>query len=93
MPKLLGIIGILVLCAGLDSLNQSKSEIRFWLAAYVRIFRALLQHGEPSHVFRSEESPPERHGAARVFLGRGFAFFLGPILIVLSLTLFLYPNL
>jgi hypothetical protein len=93
MPKLLGIIGILVLCAGLDLLRQSKSEIRFWLAAYVRIFRALLQHGEPSHVFCSKDSPQERHGAARVFLGVGFAFFLGPILIALSLTLFLYPNL
>ena len=42
MPKLLGIIGLLVICAGIDLLWHSRQEIKFWIIAYLAFFRALL---------------------------------------------------
>ena len=94
MPKLLWIIGILVICAGLDLLWQSRHEIEFWVAAYLAVFRAMLrQQDSPLRDFPSKEAAAKRHGAVRFLLGVGFAFFLGPILIALGLTLMLHPHL
>jgi len=94
VPKLLGIVGLLVICAGLDLLWQSRHEIKFWIAAYLKVFRALLRHQhEPFRSLPVAATAEKRHGALRVLLGMGFAFFLGPILIVLSVTLMLYPKL
>jgi hypothetical protein len=92
MPKLLGIIGGLVICAGLDLLWQSRREIHFWITAYIRFFRALLRQQAPPQVFPSKESVEKRQGAVRVLLGMGFAFFLGPILVVVGITLMLLPQ-
>jgi hypothetical protein len=94
MPKLLGIVGILVICAGCDLLWQSRREIKFWIVAYVNVFRAMLQHhGNPLKSLTEDVPAEKRRGALRVFLGMGFAFFLGPILIALSVTLLLLPHL
>ncbi|HYL46580.1 MAG TPA: hypothetical protein VEU52_06115 [Candidatus Limnocylindrales bacterium] len=94
MPKLLGIVGLLVICAGLDLLWQSRHEIKFWIAAYLKVFRALLRHQqEPFRSLPIAATAEKRHGALRVLLGMGFAFFLGPILIVLGVTLMFYPHL
>ena len=41
MPKLLGIIGLLVICAGIDLLWQSRHEIKFWMVGYIAFFRVL----------------------------------------------------
>ena len=94
MPKLLGIIGILVICAGCDLLWQSRRELKFWLVAYVNAFRALLRHQESPLQSLTDDVRAEKHrGALRVFLGMGFAFFLGPILVALGVTLMLLPHL
>lgn len=94
MPKLLGIVGLLVICAGLDLLWQSRHEIKFWIAAYVSVFRAMLQHHEaPLRSLPSAVSAEKRQGALRVLVGMGFAFFLGPILIALGVTLMFFPHL
>jgi uncharacterized membrane protein YfcA len=94
MPKLLGIIGILVICAGLDLLWQSRHEIKFWMIAYVNVFRAMLRHQEnPLDVIPTAVPADKRHGALRVLLGMGFAFFLGPILLALGVTLMWFPHL
>ena len=94
MPKLLGIIGLLVICAGLDLLWQSRHEIKFWVGAYVNVFRAMLRHhDDPMRALPSPVSPEKRQGAVRVLLGMGFAFFLGPILLALGVTLLLFPHL
>lgn len=96
MPKLLAIIGALVICAGLDLLWQSRNEIRFWLAAYVNVFRSILRRQENINAARV---PPaavpaaKRKHAVRFLLGVGFAFLLGPMLIAISVTLLLYTNL
>lgn len=93
MPKLLGIVGVLVICAGLDLLWQSRHEIQFWVAAYINVFRAILRHHEaPFRNLPAAISAEKRQGALRVLLGMGFAFFLGPILIALGVTLLLFPN-
>jgi hypothetical protein len=94
MPKLLGIVGILIICAGLDLLWQSRHEIKFWIVAYIKLFRAMLHQPEASVKSFTDGVPREkRQGALRVLLGMGFAFFLGPILIALSVTLLLLPHL
>ncbi|HTS11277.1 MAG TPA: hypothetical protein VMH00_04095 [Candidatus Limnocylindrales bacterium] len=93
MPKLLGIVGTLVICAGLDLLWQCRHEIRFWIAAYLKVFRAMLRQEEPERVFPAKEAAEKRQGAVRFLLGMGLTFFLGPILIVLGLTLMFYTNL
>ena len=56
MPKLLGIIGLLVICAGIDLLWHSRQEIKFWIIAYLAFFRALL-HNRASLPL---SSPPEK---------------------------------
>jgi len=94
MPKLLGIIGILVTCAGFDLLWQSRHEIKFWMVAYVNVFRAMLRHQESSlEAMPAGLTAEKRHGAVRVLLGMGFAFVLGPILLALSVTLLLFLHL
>jgi hypothetical protein len=93
MAKLLGIVGALVICAGLDLLWQSRHEIRFWIAAYTDLFRAMLRREESVRAFPSKDAAEKRHGAIRFLLGMGFAFFLGPMLIVLGLTLMFYKGL
>jgi hypothetical protein len=90
MPKLLGIVGALVTCAGLDLLWQSRHELRFWLSAYQRVFGAMLHFEGPLRLFPLKEIAQRRDGAVRILLGMGFAFLLGPMLIVLGLTLMGY---
>lgn len=91
MWKLVGVIGLIVMCAGIDLLWQSRREARFWFTTFVRIFRALLAHQQPQAV--SVTDSRGRH-AARVLLGASLALVLGPILLALGVTLMvLYPNL
>jgi hypothetical protein len=90
MPKLLGIIGLLVICAGIDLLWQSRREIGFWTAAYVRVFRAKLKQQDAPGVFPPKEASEKRNGAIRVLVGMGCAFFLGPILLALGIALMFY---
>ncbi|HKS81946.1 MAG TPA: hypothetical protein VJR23_10620 [Candidatus Acidoferrales bacterium] len=92
MPKLLGVIGLLVICAGLDLLWQSRREIGFWMAEYVRVFRARLKQQDAPGVFPSKEAAEKRNGAIRVLVGMGCVFVLGPILLALGLTLMFYGN-
>ncbi|MFZ3216219.1 MAG: hypothetical protein WA192_09185 [Candidatus Acidiferrales bacterium] len=92
MPKLFGIVGFLVICAGIDLLWQSRHEIRFWMAAYLAFFRALLRNRE-SPVFPAAEIAQKRHGAVRFLLGVSFAFLLGPLLIAIGVTLIFFPHL
>jgi len=92
MPKLLGIVGALVICAGLDLLWQSRHEIRFWVEAYFSVFRAMIRQQEAPRVFPSKEAVEKRRGAVRVLLGMGFAFFLGPLLLALGLTMMFLPR-
>jgi hypothetical protein len=94
MPKLLGVIGLIVICAGVDLLWQSRSDIRFWLAAYGKVFREMLRQRDLSRLFPLGVAAGKRDGAMRVLLGLGFAFVLGPALIAVGVTLMLlYPKL
>ncbi|HVB56026.1 MAG TPA: hypothetical protein VNE63_06275 [Candidatus Acidoferrales bacterium] len=87
MAKLLGIIGALVVCAGIDLLWQSRRESRYWLSAYGHALRAMFRQRGAPRVF-----PKKRHAAVRVLLGMSFAFLLGPILLVVAITLMLFPQ-
>lgn len=94
MPKLFGIIGLLVICAGIDLFWQSRQEIKFWMLAYLTFFRALLRNRESTPaVFPSKEAAQERQGAVRFLLSVSFMFLLGPLLIAIGITLILFPHL
>ncbi len=87
MPELLGLVGTLVVFAGIHLLWQARREIFFWLETFVRIFRASLkQPGASVRPLGIATAVGERH-TLRMLLGMGLLFFLGPMLIVLSLTL------
>jgi len=87
VPELLGLIGTLVVFAGIHLLWQARKEIFFWLETFVRIFRAsLAQPGARVRPLPAEATAGDRH-TLRMLLGMGLLFFLGPMLIVLSLTL------
>lgn len=84
-------IGLIVMCAGIDLLWQSRREVRFWFTNFVRIFRAVLAYRQPQIVSTADSRG--RHGA-RVFLGESSALILSPILLAIGVTLMLfYPNL
>jgi hypothetical protein len=94
VPKLLGIIGLLVICAGLDLLWQTRHEIKFWMLAYLEYFRAILRNREPAlPLLPAKEAAQKRHGAVRFLLGVSFVFILGPALIAIGVTLILFPHL
>lgn len=95
MAALLGIIGFLVVCAGLHLLWLSRVQVAFWFGRYFRMFRALLR--DPSNKAREmgpANQPANREGTVQMVLGMSLVFFVGPILLALSVTLlFFYPNL
>ncbi|HEX5422030.1 MAG TPA: hypothetical protein VFW94_00655 [Candidatus Acidoferrales bacterium] len=87
MPTLLGLIGVLVVCAGLDLLWQLRREFRFW---DLNIFRAMLGFGIPERDLPIEEIPRRRQTALQLLLGMGFAVVIGPALIAIGVTLTFY---
>jgi hypothetical protein len=92
-PRLLGIVGLIVFCAGLDLLWQSRREVAFWFASYVHVFRSVLREQKsPLPPFTSEAAPRRSHKTLAMLLGMGLAV-AGPVLIAVSLTLILYPKL
>jgi hypothetical protein len=92
VPRLLGMIGLLVVCAGVHLLWQSRHDVAYWIAAFFRMFRTQLREAPPSRAdLLAHESPAaRREGTLRLLLGAGLLFFLGPLLIALGLTLMLY---
>ena len=42
MPKLIAVVGALVICAGIDLLWQSYAQIQYWFEAYVAFFKSTL---------------------------------------------------
>lgn len=86
MSELLGLIGTLVVFAGLHLLWQARREIFFWLETYFRIFRAsLMQPGQRVRPAEVTVQSSDRH-TLRMLLGIGLVFIVGPALIVLGLT-------
>jgi hypothetical protein len=86
VSELLGLIGTLVVFAGLHLLWQARHEIFFWLETYFRIFRASLMHpGQRVRLAEVTMQSSDRH-TLRMLLGIGLVFVIGPALIVLGLT-------
>jgi hypothetical protein len=92
-PRLLAIVGVIIFCAGLDLLWQSRREAAFWFASYMHVFRSLLREQKsPATPFTPETGPGRSHKTLAMLLGMGLAL-AGPLLIAVSLTLILYPKL
>jgi hypothetical protein len=89
LPTLFGIIGVLVTCAGLDLLWQTRTEIQFWIGAYIKMFRAMLRSRDSAaDTFPSREASDKHRGAVRFLLGIAFTFVFGPALIIIGVGLF-----
>jgi len=89
-PRLLAIVGLLIFCAGLDLLWQSRREAAFWFASYMHVFRSLLREQKSSApAFQSQTVSPGSRKTVAMLLGMGLAV-AGPLLIAVSLTLILY---
>ena len=93
MAKLFGVIGVLVICAGVDLLWQSRRDVRYWFSTFADVLGGLLGPQE-SHPLLSSKVPGERRRQVlRVFLGMSLVLILGPVLLALGVTLmFFYPN-
>ncbi len=91
MPKLVSVIGFIVMCAGIDLLWQSRMDIRYWFAAYRSLLRELVARRDVSRLLSAAR---KRQGAAAVLLGISLVFLVGPVLILTGVALMLlYPNL
>jgi hypothetical protein len=89
MPKLMAVVGALVICAGLDLLWQSYTQIRYWCETLAAFFKAVWLRQLPARLVVSAKNLVQTPAAVQVFLGLGFAFILGPFLLFVSLTLIL----
>lgn len=88
----LSLVGILVVCAGLNLLWLSRREILYWIETWSKIFRASLR--DPS---RRPEAVPERpkrtalgssrEHVLRMMLGLSLVLVIGPVLIFLGFIL------
>ena len=77
----------------MDLLWQSRREVMFWFASYMRVFRSVLRDQKsPMPPFDPETAPQKSHKTVAMLLGMGLAV-AGPVLIAISLTIFLYPKL
>jgi|HubBroStandDraft_6_1064221.scaffolds.fasta_scaffold2471503_1 hypothetical protein len=92
MPKLLATVGGLIMCAGIDLLWQSRSQFGYWVETFLKYVSMLGQRPLPARVLASGAAFLKRQGALQVALGLSFVLFVGPLLLVLSLTLMLYPQ-
>lgn len=91
MPKLVSIIGFIIMCAGIDLLWQSRMDIRYWFAAYRSVMRELWRRRDLSSLVATAR---KRQGAGGVLLGMSLVFLIGPMLIVTGVALMLlFPNL
>ncbi|MGA2718220.1 MAG: hypothetical protein ABSF78_04570 [Candidatus Acidiferrales bacterium] len=89
MPKLIAVVGALVICAGIDLLWQSYAQIQYWFEAYLAFFKAIWRRQLTSRFLVSAKNFAKNQAAVQVLLGLGFVFVLGPLLLFVSLTLIL----
>jgi hypothetical protein len=82
----LSLVGILVVCAGLHLLWQSRREILYWFETWFKIFRASLEQPAQQRVrAKLPRFGSQREHVLRMVLGLGLVFVLGPVLILLGL--------
>jgi len=92
MPKLMAVVGGLIICAGLDLLWQSRNQIRFWLEAYTKFFLETWRRPAALRGVASMEEFLHRRASVEVILGFGLALIVGPLMLAVSLTFLLYPR-
>jgi len=93
MAKLFSVVGVLVICAGVDLLWQSRRDVRYWMATFFDVLKGFLRK-QRHPILTAKPGSERRHQVVRVFLGMSLVLILGPILLALGVTLmFFYPNL
>jgi hypothetical protein len=86
MPRLLALVGILMMFAGLHLLWLARRGIFYWLEIYARVFVQRLRNLPHSPLVLDSPAPRERH-TLRIAVGMALVFFIGPVLIALGLVL------
>jgi len=92
MAKLIATVGGLIICAGIDLLWQSRLQVRYWIETYLKFLAAMWRRQLPARMLSTGASLLPRPGSMQVLLGLGFVLVLGPALLLVSLTLILYPR-
>ena len=92
MPKLIATVGGLIICAGLDLLWQSRLQVRYWVETYLKFLSDVWRRRSQLRHLASMTTLLPRPASLQVLLGLGFVLFLGPLLLVVSLTLIFYPQ-
>jgi hypothetical protein len=92
MPKLLAVVGGLIICAGIDLLWQSRNQIRFWVEEYGKFVLEAWRRPSSLRGEASMDAFLSRRASVEVILGFGLALIVGPVMLAVSLTLLLYPR-
>ncbi len=88
MAKLIAVIGIFLIFAGLRLLWQARRGFFYWIETYLRLFVRLLREPEAKHQpFRLQRPQSGERNTLRLVIGMFLVFLLGPALIALGLTL------
>ncbi len=95
MMGVVGVVGILIFCAGAHLLWQARGEVLFWAWEFFRILRGEVTRRGGLNAEARGDSATARSAASPAAAGRrralvlvgGFALmFLGPLLILLDVA-------
>jgi len=84
--ELLGLIGFLVILAGIHLLWQAREDCLFWFEEFLRIFRSSLPRASRSETAYARQSAGTRPKTLRMVGGFGL-ILLGQLLVILNFAL------
>jgi len=87
MSRLFNVIGVLVLCAGVDLLWQARIELRILLDEWRPFAREIMREGNLLDPFLWDNAARKRRTSASVELALVLAFILGPTLVLMGIAM------
>lgn len=87
MSKLLNVVGVLVMCAGLDLLWQSRIELRILLDEWGPLAREVMRPGNLLNPFLWDIAARKRRISVSVEFALVLAFILGPTLVLMGIAM------
>ncbi len=87
MSKLFNVVGVLVVCAGIDLLWQSRIELRILLDEWGSLAREVMRPGNLVNPLLWHIAARKRRTSASVELALVLAFILGPTLVLMGIAM------
>lgn len=87
MSKLFNVIGVLVACAGIDLLWQSRIELRILLDEWRPFAREIMREGNLLDPFLWGTAARKRRTSTSVQLALVLAFLVGPTLVLMGIAM------